>query len=154
MAEQLTPGVNGVVSGGVNGLNGVVNGVNGHSLVVVEGMNVDTPTPGAAESPMDSIVISSARLTEGDDSDQPPPAKRARKLSDAEQASFANVSIAPSLCHDGRTDVLYLLEVPASWPSTFDRGEYYCYLTKRPICNPDTSGRKKSDAQSSAVPIL
>lgn len=75
---------------GTNGVKGEesVNGINGQSAVVeADKMSVDTP------------VASSSRMSESRDvlgeMDQPPPAKRARKLSDADQASLAHSPAQP-----------------------------------------------------------
>ncbi|KAL5535451.1 hypothetical protein ACEPAF_3545 [Sanghuangporus sanghuang] len=79
---------------GRNRLNGVkgeeVNGVNGVAGAAGVGdMNID--------SPVDSIPRhSDSRNAEHGDSSQPPPAKRARKLSDAEQASLAHHLKSPA----------------------------------------------------------
>ena len=74
----------------MNGINGVksedgVNGVNGQSVVSdSDKMSIDTP------------IASTSRMSETRDMSgefEQPPAKRARKLSDADQASLAHVSL-------------------------------------------------------------
>lgn len=89
MAERPTPTTvvpeassDGVKVNGVH-LSDTVNGVNGGVTDSYrsgdEDMNIDTP------------IASTLRSSEGMDAEEPP-AKRARKLSDAELASLANVS--------------------------------------------------------------
>lgn len=95
MAETSTP----APEGGSNGTGNGMNGLNGYASGA-DDMVVDTPTPAAAssarQSPMESVngtlAATSHPVQMNGDSDQPPPAKRPRTLSDAEQASLANVS--------------------------------------------------------------
>ena len=47
----------------------------------------------------------SNNISPNDDDDKPPPAKRARKYSDAEKASITNVSFLWPVRHSGRTDL-------------------------------------------------
>lgn len=96
MAEQATPAPSGEPpvevkdgSNGVNGVNGVIaeNEAEINGLVYPEtndDMNVDTPVASLSRTEDDA---------DSGDFSQPPPAKRARKLSDADQASLAHVSI-------------------------------------------------------------
>lgn len=95
MAETSTPAPEVESNGTANGMNGL----NGYASGA-DDMVVDTPTPAAAssarQSPMESVNGTSATASHpvqmNGDSDQPPPAKRPRTLSDVEQASLANVS--------------------------------------------------------------
>ncbi|EJD04035.1 Bromodomain-containing protein [Fomitiporia mediterranea MF3/22] len=97
MAEQATPALSGespvAEANGSSGMNGVKheekNGVNGHAAPSsADDMNVDTPVPPSSRQPdaHDAVL---------DDASQPPPAKRARKLSDADQASLAHSPAPP-----------------------------------------------------------
>ncbi|KAI5123582.1 hypothetical protein M0805_003400 [Coniferiporia weirii] len=92
MAERGTPASSSTrdspvsVSGKVNGVNGLstTDGINGVGYAAdADEMNVDTPVASTSR-------LSDTRDDDLEDGDQPPPAKRARKLSDAEQASFAH----------------------------------------------------------------
>lgn len=103
MAELPSP--NGSVSEHVDMpmADATVNGYTNGLTPTVENLTIKTPqthspSPVPASAPATvEPVASSSRLPEVngsiDDSDQPPPAKRARKLSDAEQASLAHVSL-------------------------------------------------------------
>lgn len=151
MAEQQTPvpsgdspvanvdsrnGLNGVKGEEANGVNGVAAATGG------DDMNID--------SPVDSIPRhSDSRNVESPDSAQPPPAKRARKLSDAEQASLAHVSMCSShYAHLWRADCL-AFQVPRPSASTKHRNRI-----RRPICYTISPCRTESNFKPSSAPIL
>lgn len=72
---------------------------NGHTNGFFSSMSENSPgSPSShsvpvSEPPPSSMLSMDSTQASADHNDQPPPAKRARKLSDAEQASLAHVSM-------------------------------------------------------------
>lgn len=124
MAEQATPAPSGEPlvaemdgSKGVNGVNGMTaekeSEINGLAYPEsAEDMNVDTPVASLSRTEDDA---------DSGDFSQPPPAKRARKLSDADQASLAHVS---TLC----------LYYAVDWRANILEFEVACSLSSANYC--------------------
>lgn len=110
--------------------NGASNGVNGVHSADADGdvhMEQSPATNGHADStprrssldsapsrPTSNFDFSQQRAMDDDDEARPPPAKRARKHSDADQASIANVSTSVIMRLQRRANSTCLLSHPCS----------------------------------------
>lgn len=154
MAEEATSTSSGEspvaeLNGGraVNGVNGAkegeANGINGHAhIAAADDMNVDTPVASMSRQ-------SGSQDTETGDTSQPPPAKRARKLSDAEQASLAHVSIHRTCCAFHWRTNLVAFEVARSSATNDDCKLVFCSLS-----HSLSSSRTESDFEPRSISVL
>ena len=82
--------------------------------------DASSPAPLVPSSTVESLAPSSpySNVSPNDDDVQPPPAKRARKHSDADQASLANVRLFYFVRHYGRADANVYLKTATPPPAS------------------------------------